>query len=217
MHASTPPTHLLYLHGFRSSPQSAKAQMVQAHALARSQAAHHSGPAGDLPDTSPPLTWCCPQLPPSPQGVVDLIEDLTRDWPSASMAVIGSSLGGFFATLLAQRRGCRAALINPAVLPHRDLARHMGELGYFHDPQTRFLFGQQDVDALHALAPYPITDPQRYWLLVAQGDEVLDWKEMRAHYPGAQLKLLPASDHAVSDFEDHLPDLLDWLGWPART
>jgi predicted esterase YcpF (UPF0227 family) len=61
------------------------------------------------------------------------------------------------------------------------------------------------------MAPYPISRPQRYWRLFAQGDEVLSWQEMVAHYPGVQGLLLPGSDHAVSDFEDHLPSLIQHL------
>ena len=198
------PTHVLYLHGFRSSPASAKAQQVAAalRALARPGEA--------------PLVWQCPQLPPSPSAVLALLETLTQDWPSQGMAVIGSSLGGFFATIVAQRKACRAALINPAVNPARDLAAYIGELSHFHDPHSRFSFTRADVEVLAQASPYPITEPQRYWLLAAQGDEVLDYREMLSHYPGAHQRVLPASDHAVSDFEQHLPAMLAWLGWPTQ-
>ncbi len=109
--ATQPTTHLLYLHGFRSSPQSTKAQQM-AHLVAI---------------TLPHLTWWCPQLPPSPQAAADLIAQGTADWPSHSMAVMGSSLGGFYATWLAAQRGCPAVLINPAIDPARDLTRYIGE------------------------------------------------------------------------------------------
>jgi hypothetical protein len=196
------PTHLLYLHGFRSSPKSFKAQMVAAHIASLNLRAQ----------SVDQITWACPQLPPSPAEAWALIQQATQGWPVEATAVIGSSLGGFYATVLAERMGCRAAVINPAVLPARDLARYIGEQTNFHDPQDRFFFRPEFIGELQTLAPHPITRPERYWALIAKGDEVLDWQEMVAHYPGVALTLLEGSDHAVSDFGQHMPGLLRWLG-----
>ncbi|MEY4765309.1 MAG: hypothetical protein RI907_1982 [Pseudomonadota bacterium] len=193
------PTHLIYLHGFRSSPRSFKARQ-----LAEAVSA--------LPEGMRPV-WACPQLPPSPAAAWRTIDELTRDWPAESMAVVGSSLGGFYATVLAERRGCRAAVINPAVAPARDLAAYIGEQHTYDDPADRFFVQPGFMAEFEALAPYPITRPERYWALVAQGDEVLDWREMAAAYAGTQLSILPGGDHAVSDFAQHQPALMRWLGW----
>lgn len=192
------PTHLLYLHGFRSSPRSFKAQRLAREVQARQA----EGQA---------LIWCCPQLPPSPQQAMAELRELTQHWPTESMVVIGSSLGGFYATVLAKERGCRFAVINPAVQPARDLARHIGEQASFHDPQARFFFREEFIEQFRALDPYPIDHPERCWALIAEGDEVLDWREMVSHHQGARIHLLDGSDHAVSDFDDHLPALLGWL------
>ena len=192
------PTHLLYLHGFRSSPRSAKSQKMSA-AIRALQAQGRD------------LVWANPQLPPSPAQALGELRTLIADWPVASTVVIGSSLGGFYATVLAEQIGCRAALINPAVAPARDLARYIGEQTTYDDPQDRFFFRPEFITELEAMAPYPITRPDRYWALIAQGDEVLDWREMHSHYPGAHIHLLDGSDHAVSDFDVHMPTLLRWL------
>ncbi len=193
-------THLLYLHGFRSSPQSFKAQRLQAWV-----AAHRPG-----------VTWWCPQLPPSPRAAFDLIDQGTAAWPAATSAVVGSSLGGFYATALAHRRGWRCAVINPAVDPARDLAAYVGEQTAFHDSAQRFFFQPAYVDELRALAvPAPV-DAARTLAIVAQGDELLDWREMRARYAGASLLLVEGSDHALSDFDAHLPALLGFLGLVPR-
>lgn len=194
-------THILYLHGFRSSPKSFKAQMLAAH-------------VAQLNRQGAGLTWCCPQLPPSPAEAWALIQQLTASWPTSDMAVVGSSLGGFYATVLAEQRGCRCAVINPAVEPARDLARYIGEQTAFHNPDDHFFFRPEFIDEFKAITPYPITRPERYWALIAKGDEVLDWQEMRARYQDAQLHLLPGSDHAVSDFASHQASLLQWLGLP---
>ncbi len=187
-------THLLYLHGFRSSPQSAKAQRVAAWVKAE----------------RPHLTWWCPQLPPSPAQAMHEIEAGLIAWPRERMAVIGSSLGGFYATVVAERHQCKAVLLNPAVDPARDLARHIGESTAWHSDE-RFYFAPEYIEDLRAITPVVISDPQRYFAVIAKGDEVLDWREMAARYGGARIKLLEGSDHALTDFDDHLPDLLNFL------
>lgn len=191
----TPPTHLLYLHGFRSSPRSAKAQRM----------------AGWVQANRPALHWWCPQLPPSPAEALRLIGDGIAAWPRATMAVIGSSLGGFYATVVAERSGCPAVLLNPAVHPARDLAASIGEQTAFHDPAQHFHFRAEFVDELRALTPAAISRPQRYFAVIAKGDEVLDWREMSARYAGCRVKLLEGSDHGLTDFDDHLPDILHFL------
>ena len=189
-----PTTHLLYLHGFRSSPQSAKARQV-----AQWMQAHR-----------PDVTWWCPQLPPSPQQAMALLIDGTADWPTDSSAVIGSSLGGFYATVLAERSGWPAVLLNPAVNPARDLAKHIGETTAWHSDEP-FFFRPEFVAQLQSLTPAAITRPERYLAVIAKGDEVLDWREMRSRYAGCRIKLLEGSDHALSDFDAHLPGLLALL------
>jgi uncharacterized protein len=188
-------THLLYLHGFRSSPRSFKAQRM--HALVR--------------ERHPTVTWCCPQLPPSPKEAMALVRQATIDWPRERMAVVGSSLGGFYATGVAEETGCRAVLLNPAVDPARDLARHIGEQTAFHDPSEHFCFAPEFIAELRALQHGAVTQPERYFAVIAKGDELLDWHEMTARYPGIHLKLLEGSDHGLTDFDDHLPDVLDFL------
>jgi hypothetical protein len=102
-------------------------------------------------------------------------------------------------------------LLNPAVHPARDLAAHIGEQTLWHDPQQHFTFDQSHVDELKAQEIARISLPGRYFAVIAQGDEVLDWREMLAHYPGATVKLLPGGDHALSDFDQHLDQALDFL------
>lgn len=198
-----PVTHLLYLHGFRSSPRSMKAQKV----AARVRAQH------------PGTTWWCPQLPPSPAAAMDMVTNGVRDWPRERMAVMGSSLGGFYARWLALQTGCaRTVLLNPAVFPARDLAKYIGEQTAWHDPAERFFFEPAFVAELQALeqdmarlaAAQPVTQ-ERQLAIVAQGDEVLDWREMQAFCAGGQLHLLPGGDHAISDFDAHIDAVFRFL------
>lgn len=127
------------------------------------------------------------------------------------MAIVGSSLGGFYATWLAEHMGCKAVLLNPAVDPARDLAHHIGEQASWHDPTEKFFFKAEFVDELRALEAGPINNTKNYLAIIARGDEVLDWREMYARYAHSHLKLLEGSDHALSDFDEYLPAILDFL------
>lgn len=192
-------THLLYLHGFRSSPHSMKAQKMAAVVRQRHPAVH----------------WWCPQLPPSPEAALRGVMDEIARWPRQagyqSLAVVGSSLGGFYATAVAERMGCKAVLLNPAVEPARDLARYIGEQTAWHDPDQHFFFEPRFVDELKAQHAGPLKAPENYLAIIAKGDEVLDWREMAARYAGSRLRILEGGDHALSDFDAHVPDILDFL------
>jgi uncharacterized protein len=204
-------THLLYLHGFRSSPQSTKARLMAEH-MARE---------------FPQVTLWLPQLPPSPaQAMAEVMEGI-REWPRHTMAVVGSSLGGFYASWVAQQMGCPSVLLNPAVAPARDLERYLGEQTSWHNPEERFFFLPEYIDQLRALdlrqsaaqplsrlplSPLPVAPELA---IIAKGDEVLDWREMTARYPHAELHLLEGGDHALSGFARHLPAVIRFLA-PAQ-
>jgi predicted esterase YcpF (UPF0227 family) len=192
-------THLLYLHGFRSSPQSMKARKMAALIAQRHPAVH----------------WHCPQLPPSPEAALRGVMDEIAGWPGQagyeSLAVIGSSLGGFYATAVAERLGVRAVLLNPAVEPARDLARYIGEQTAWHNPDEHFFFEPRFVDELKAQHAGPLKTPGNYLAIIAKGDEVLDWREMAGRYAGARLRILEGGDHALSDFDAQVPEILEFL------
>lgn len=189
-------SHLLYLHGFRSSPQSTKARMVAAR----------------MHEANPTVTWWCPQLPPSPAAAMQLLKDGAASWPRSSTAVIGSSLGGFYATCLAAQLDCHAVVLNPAVHPSRDLAGYVGEQSAWHDKNEHFVFETRYLDELRALESGGSPDPAKVLAVIAKGDELLDWREMSARYPGARVRLLEGSDHAISDFADHIDEVFAFLG-----
>ena len=196
----TPTQHLLYLHGFRSSPQSMKARQVGAWV------AQHR----------PDVEWWCPQLPPSPAEAMALLWQRIEAWPAEHSAVIGSSLGGFYATAVAERLGWRAVLLNPAVSPARDLEKYIGETSAWHSAE-RFFFEPRFIDELLAITPSHLSRLDRYFAIIAKGDEVLSWVEMSARYRGCTVKLLEGGDHALSNFEQHLPEVMGFLGLAART
>jgi predicted esterase YcpF (UPF0227 family) len=188
--------HLLYLHGFRSSPKSFKARVVH-------QRMAQLGRAQQL---------ICPQLPASPKAAMELVLNLVGRFAAQGperLAIVGSSLGGFYATWLAERFGCRAVLINPAVDPLKDLDKHVGVTTAWHSDQP-FEFKREYIAELADLKVARITRPERYFLLAATGDEVLDYRDMVAHYAGARQHVIEGSDHAVSEFEQYVDEVLDF-------
>lgn len=189
---------ILYLHGFRSSPQSYKAR----HMAERMQALGRSA------------EFYCPQLPASPAQAIRLALDIVAECDPAQLSVIGSSLGGFYATWLAERLGCRAVLLNPAVQPPRDLESYVGVTTQYHSDEP-FEFKHEYIDELRALTVARITQPQRYFLIAATGDEVLDWRDMVAHYPGAQQTVIQGDDHGISSFAAHADAVLAFCGITA--
>lgn len=188
----------LYLHGFRSSPLSTKSQIMH-------RALQAQGLAAD---------WHCPQLDIHPeraiQQCIELIEQ--HHQPGQPLVIMGSSLGGFYATYLAEQwPEARCIALNPVVHAARDLAHYVGPLTNFHTGEP-FEFTQADVDALATFEVERITHPQRYLLIAATGDELLDWREMTAHYQGAEQEVIQGSDHGLSDFQDYLPRIFSFLG-----
>jgi hypothetical protein len=182
---------MLYLHGFRSSPASYKARVVASQMAAL-------GRAGEL---------VCPQLPASPRQAMALALSLVDGVPAGQLAIVGSSLGGYYATWLAERLGCRAVLLNPAIVPLKDLDQHVGVTTAWHSDQP-FEFRREYIDELRALKVDQITRPERYFLIAATGDEVLDYRDMVAHYAGARQQVIEGSDHAISEFADYVDDVL---------
>lgn len=189
-------SHLLYLHGFRSSPSSFKARVVQ-------EWLEQAGQGDRL---------ICPQLPASPKAAITMALQLAEHHAPDNLAIVGSSLGGFYATWLAERLGVRAVLINPSVDPTRNLANNIGVTTGWHSDEP-FEFRQEYIGELEALKVARITRPERYFLLAATGDEVLDYRDMVAHYQGARQHLIEGSDHAISEFPQYVDQVLAFCGF----
>jgi len=186
---------IVYLHGFRSSPSSIKArQFVRAVA--------------DLPAAVRPRLYV-PALQPDPAvaiaAVAAWIEGELGRAAAAMLTLVGSSLGGFYATHLAERLGARAVLINPTIRPQDDL-----QAGSYVNMYTGEAFDFVDAHfvTLRALSVARITRPERYFLLVRSGDEVLDWNAAVEYYAGAWQYVLGGGDHGWADFHAEIPSVL---------
>ncbi len=186
---------ILYLHGFRSSPQSAKTSLLAAHMQALGR--------GD--------EYLCPQLPASPRAAMELVLTIANKLDPSELILIGSSLGGYYATWLAEKLGCRAVLLNPAVFAARDLVNQVGSKTQYHTNEP-FEFKAAYTEELSALEIERITHPERYFLIAATGDELLDYREMVAQFVSARQHIIEGSDHGISDFAEYVSEVLAFCG-----
>jgi predicted esterase YcpF (UPF0227 family) len=191
---------ILYLHGFRSSPQSFKARLLEQR----------------LRELGLEHIYRCPQLPASPRLAAEMALSLAHEMTANGepLSVVGSSLGGYYANWLAEQLGCRAVLLNPATQPPRDLENYIGVTTAYHSDEV-FEFKREYIDELKTLRVETITQPERYFLIAATGDEVLDWREMTAHYAGARQIVIDGSDHGISEFAQYVDQVLAFCGATA--
>ena len=183
---------LIYIHGFNSSPASSKARQIRQELEALGRGAEFSAPA----------------LPHSPAAAAALLDEVIAKHPGA--ALVGSSLGGYYATYLAEKHGLRAVLLNPAVRPYELLKDHLGPQQNFHTGE-RYEFTARHVEELRALEVAGIT-PARYLLLAATGDEVLDYRAAVERYRGCRRIVIQGGDHSLGDFADYLGAVLEFCG-----
>jgi uncharacterized protein len=184
---------LIYLHGFVSSPHSKKAVML-----------------GDyLRSQVPQIEYCVPELHHRPVQAVSQVQAHCLGKDAGDVTLVGSSLGGFYATVVAEKVGCRAVLLNPAVHPHTHFARYVGPQENLYTHET-FELTHEHVDELRALDVAEITRPERYWLFVETGDDVLDYREAVGYYRHALQAVIRGGDHSLTSFPEHVPDIVEW-------
>ena len=182
----------VYLHGFRSSPASVKAAQFAAAIAA-------------LPIDSRPALHV-PALDHRPATALLQIETLIAA-AASPVCLVGSSLGGFYATVAAERHGVAAVLINPSIRPDESLRDYMGAQTNLYTGE-RFDVTPAHFDELRAMRVDRITRPERYWLLVQSGDELLDYRQAVAFYAGAWQFVQGGGDHAFADFDAQIPAIL---------
>ena len=189
---------IVYLHGFNSTPASRKARTLKAYMDARG--------LGHL--------FACPALPHRPADAVRAIEGEIARCAPAELTLVGSSLGGFYATHFAERHRCRAVLIQPAVFPYAGLEGMLGPQQNLHSGE-RYLLTREHLEGWRTLAVERV-DPERYLLLLETGDELLDWREAARKYEGARMVIRDGGDHTLASFPEHIPRILAFAGLAPR-
>jgi predicted esterase YcpF (UPF0227 family) len=151
--------------------------------------------------------YACPALPPLASDAIRVVEELM---PPGNCCFIGSSLGGFYATHLAEKHDQKAVLINPAVDPHVGLRAYLGTQKNLHTGAP-YELTEAHLGGWEKLYASKIT-PARYLLIVETGDEVLDYRKAVARYAGAEQIVMPGGDHSLQSFPQHLPRILQFAG-----
>lgn len=182
---------LLYIHGFNSSSRSSKA-LELGDWLARRGLGE---------------SYICPDLPHRPAAAIALLEELIAG-STSPVKLIGSSLGGFYSTWLAEKHGLKAVLVNPCVRCHSKLATLVGQTQKNWHSGEEYIFSAQHAAELNAYAVAVISRPEHYLLLAETGDTVLDYREAVEFYAGAEQVVLEGGDHGFSRFIDYIPTIL---------
>jgi predicted esterase YcpF (UPF0227 family) len=185
---------LIYIHGFNSSALSFKAGLF----------------ANRMAELGRSSEFVCPELPDRPHRAVALLEDCMKGRAPAEVALIGSSLGGFYATWLAERYGARAVLVNPAVRPYELLTQALGRQKNLYT-HREYEFTETHLAELRALEVADVS-PSRYLLITRTGDEVLDYRQAVEKYRGCEQLVIEGGDHGFGDFALYLDRALAFCG-----
>lgn len=185
---------LLYLHGFNSSPQSKKALQTQRW----------------FSENAPEIKFVCPALPPFADSAIGLLRSLIENQQPEPVYLVGSSMGGFFATCLAEQYGLRAVLINPAVSPGRGLRDWLGENSNYITGE-KWTFKPQHIEEYLALDPREIKYKSNYRVLLQTGDKVLDYRDAQARYQGCDIVTEQQGDHSFINYYQHLTAIHQFL------
>ena len=190
--------HLLYIHGFLSSPVSHKAVQVK----------------NWLNDERSDIEYHCPALTPYPNETRQTLEAIVETLQSQPVGLVGSSLGGYWATWLAEKYDLRAVLVNPAVKPSILKPDYVNvELRNYHTDES-YLLKEEHMDDLLAVDVPVIKQVNNYWLMVQTGDETLDYRLATEKYAACKQLVENGGDHSFQDFEQWIPDIVDFL-FPA--
>ena len=185
---------LLSLHGFHSSPASLKAQQMRDYLLLN----------------HPDIHFLCPQLPVYPKDMWTVIESVFEQYKQCEIAVMGSSLGGFLATKVAEQYGVKVLLINPAVTPDLLLTKYQGEQTHPYLCQ-QYKIDQYYIDQLITLNVKEPKSPENIWVLLQQEDEVLDYRDALKKYKACKMTCEEGGDHSFIGFERYLSEIIHFL------
>ena len=185
---------LIYIHGFLSSPLSFKAQQAQ-HWLALHR---------------PDISYHCPHLTPYPRAAQQTLESLVESLLPAPVYLMGSSLGGFWATWLAEKYNLRAVLINPAVHPWQFMPAYLEvDLKSYHTDDS-YRLSLRHLEELKA-CEVDVKRLNNYWLMVQTGDETLDYAQAVEKYHGCKQTVEQGGDHSFQGFERYLLESIEFL------
>lgn len=184
---------LIYIHGFNSSPASLKARQT----------------CGWLSENAPDIPFYCPALSSKPDLASEQLQELVETI-QGPIGLIGSSMGGYYATWLGEKYNLRSVLINPSVRPYEFMEEYLGENANYHTGE-RYTLEPRHVAMARELEVVSLKNPKNYWVLLQTGDEVLDYHQAEIKYADCRLTIEQGGDHSFQNYERYLPDILDFL------
>jgi predicted esterase YcpF (UPF0227 family) len=184
---------ILYIHGFNSSPASTKAQQTETW----------------IDKISSNKKFICPALSGDTQLAIDQLEEIIEQCDDA-IGLIGSSLGGFYATWLAQKYKLKSVLINPAVEPHKTMSQYLGLNSNYHTGET-YILTQSHINFLESINVADIHNPKNIWVLLQTADEILDYRHAEIKYSQCMLTIEQGGNHNFQRYERHLPAIIKFL------
>jgi predicted esterase YcpF (UPF0227 family) len=186
---------IVYAHGFRSASKSRKATILGSY----------------LHEQVPDVRYLTPDLSFRPLQAISQLQRHCRGEAPETLTLVGSSLGGFYALVLAEELGCRAVLLNPSIRPFETLSTHLGEQTNLYTGE-KFTFDESHVAELQALFVPVITRPARYLLMVEMGDELLDHRRTIGYFSGAKQIVIEGGDHELKAFPQQLSEVVEFAG-----
>lgn len=186
---------ILYIHGFNSSPASRKSKQLHERLRALGREAE----------------FRCPALPHRPREAMALLEREIAGTDPELVTLVGSSLGGFYATWLTEKAGVRSILVNPAITPHEGLRAYLGPQNNLYTDEA-YELTQAHLDELAVLHVAQPVRTEKYLLMHTTGDELLDWRVAVDHYRGCRSVIVQGSDHGFEEFGNYLDLVLDFAG-----
>jgi hypothetical protein len=192
---------IIYIHGFLSSPQSFKAQQVQAFCARQ----------------NPVIEYSCPALPVHPNAAIAILEEILEANTHQPAGLIGSSMGGYYATYLSEHHQLPAVLVNPAVKPYLLMENYLDRdlLNYHTEEVSRLT--TQHVQELRDLEINSLQCADRLWLLAQTGDETLDYRLAVEKYQACKMTVEEGGDHSFQHFERWLPDIFTFFNSRLET
>lgn len=185
---------ILYLHGFNSSPQSHKAQLVSAY----------------MQKNNCLDRLVCPHIPSVPCEAKVFLEQLVEETlKDHQLSFVGSSLGGYYSIYLAEKYSGSAVLINPSIKPYETLAAHLGENKFYFD-EGCWEFDESHIQQLKDMDVQEVTEAERYMVLLQTGDETLDYRQAASRFKGSHCVIEQGGDHGFIGLERHIPEIMQF-------
>jgi predicted esterase YcpF (UPF0227 family) len=187
---------LLHIHGFLSSSHHARQNKLENYINAQQLN----------------VEVLCPELPDNPAPALAVLEQIIEQALSErrQVALLGHSLGAYFATYLADKYQLRAVLLNPVVRGYDIMCEFFGQ-GFNDHTKTSFEIGEADIQCLIGLYLEKLSNPDSLMVIQQAADAVVDPLDAEDYYRACRLKIESDGHHDFNGFERIVVDVVNFL------